>query len=368
MFVGFDENTCYIQDWKREKVLGTGSESGGLYLFDKNNKCSIEKSNLVMSFYVSKLLRHNKLGHAADQVLFVLKNNLSISKDTYVPMLPSSVLNGKSSFELVYKKKPNLSHLSLNDDGKDTSVVDGSLQPSTDIADSAQGIYQEGWHSATQVDNQNWSEGNLQTDNPNSSPTQLVDSLDDVQTPGLRRSTRQSMLLVKLNDYVLNSNVKYRIEKYVNYSNLKWRKPIGSKWIWIYKYKASGEVERYKATLVAKGFSQREVFDYDETFSHVVKMVTIRNEISVVRNTIVKFECIDEIIVFNDENDDLSYFMFDKVFSFLSAESEDTIFGPGTPSVIEVFLCWIFVPVFKIFTSFDLILVWGSPYLLIYIA
>nr|GEX94424.1 reverse transcriptase domain-containing protein [Tanacetum cinerariifolium] len=58
------------------------------------------------------------------------------------------------------------------------------------------------------------------------------------------------------------------------------------------------------------------------------------NEISVVRNTIVKFECIDAKVkfdVFNDENDDLSYFMFvifDKVFSLLSAESEDTIFDP----------------------------------------
>nr|GFC51529.1 hypothetical protein [Tanacetum cinerariifolium] len=58
------------------------------------------------------------------------------------------------------------------------------------------------------------------------------------------------------------------------------------------------------------------------------------NEILVVRNTIVKFECIDARVkfdVFNDENDDLSYFMFvifDKVFSLLSAESEDTIFDP----------------------------------------
>nr|GEZ56033.1 hypothetical protein [Tanacetum cinerariifolium] len=55
-------------------------------------------------------------------------------------------------------------------------------------------------------------------------------------------------------------------------------------------------------------------------------------EILVVRNTIVKFECIDARVVFNDENDDLSYFMFiifDKVFSFLSTESEDTIFDPG---------------------------------------
>nr|GFC38021.1 hypothetical protein [Tanacetum cinerariifolium] len=56
---------------------------------------------------------------------------------------------------------------------------------------------------------------------------------------------------------------------------------------------------------------------------------------SVVRNTIVKFECIDARVkfdVFNDENDDLSYFMFvifAKVFSLLSAESDDTIFDLG---------------------------------------
>nr|GEY64371.1 hypothetical protein [Tanacetum cinerariifolium] len=57
-------------------------------------------------------------------------------------------------------------------------------------------------------------------------------------------------------------------------------------------------------------------------------------KISVVRNTIVKLECIDARVkfdVFNDENNDISYFVFvifDKEFSFLSAESEDTIFDP----------------------------------------
>nr|GFA00438.1 hypothetical protein [Tanacetum cinerariifolium] len=57
------------------------------------------------------------------------------------------------------------------------------------------------------------------------------------------------------------------------------------------------------------------------------------DEISVVRNTIVKFEFDVRVKfdVFNDENDDLSYFMFVKVFSFLSAKSEDTIFDPGIP-------------------------------------
>nr|GFA29491.1 reverse transcriptase domain-containing protein [Tanacetum cinerariifolium] len=73
--------------------------------------------------------------------------------------------------------------------------------------------------------------------------------------------------------------------------------------------------------------------------------IDFRNEIYVVRSAIVKFECIDARVkfdVFRDENNDLSYFMFvifDKVFSLLSAESEDTIFDPGIPPVIEVFLC-----------------------------
>nr|GEX29126.1 reverse transcriptase domain-containing protein [Tanacetum cinerariifolium] len=55
-------------------------------------------------------------------------------------------------------------------------------------------------------------------------------------------------------------------------------------------------------------------------------------EILVMRSAIVKFECIDAKVKFddfNDENDVLSYFIFDKVFSFLFAESEDTIFDPG---------------------------------------
>ena len=60
----------------------------------------------------------------------------------------------------------------------------------------------------------------------------------------------------------------------------KGHEAIGVKWVYKTKKNASGEVERYKARLVVKGYKQKHGVDYDEFYAPVARMDMIRLLIS----------------------------------------------------------------------------------------
>jgi hypothetical protein len=58
------------------------------------------------------------------------------------------------------------------------------------------------------------------------------------------------------------------------------KKAIKCKWVCKIKHNANGSVSRYKTRLVAKGYAQTYGIDYEETYSPIAKMTTVRTIIA----------------------------------------------------------------------------------------
>jgi hypothetical protein len=55
---------------------------------------------------------------------------------------------------------------------------------------------------------------------------------------------------------------------------------LSSKWIYKTKHTANGNIEKYKARFVARGFSQKEGIDYAEIFAPVARYTSMRTILS----------------------------------------------------------------------------------------
>jgi hypothetical protein len=70
-------------------------------------------------------------------------------------------------------------------------------------------------------------------------------------------------------------------------------KSFGSKWLFNKKFNAEGKLEKYKARLVEKGYSQVEGIDFGEIFSHIAKLTSIRFILSIVATFDIEVEQMD---------------------------------------------------------------------------
>ena len=52
---------------------------------------------------------------------------------------------------------------------------------------------------------------------------------------------------------------------------------VTSKWIYKIKHATDGSIDKYKARFMARGFSQKEGIDYEETFTPVARYTSIRS-------------------------------------------------------------------------------------------
>jgi hypothetical protein len=74
--------------------------------------------------------------------------------------------------------------------------------------------------------------------------------------------------------------------------------PVGHKWVFVRKRNENNEVVRYKARLVAQGFTQRPDIDFDETYSPVMDGITFRYLISMAAGMNLQMKLMDVVTAY----------------------------------------------------------------------
>jgi hypothetical protein len=77
---------------------------------------------------------------------------------------------------------------------------------------------------------------------------------------------------------------------------------VNSKWIYKIKHVADGSIDKHMARFVARGFSQKEAVDYEETFALVARYTSIRTIISIATQMWWRIHQMDVKDAFLNEN------------------------------------------------------------------
>ncbi|GJW03741.1 retrovirus-related pol polyprotein from transposon RE1 [Tanacetum coccineum] len=132
---------------------------------------------------------------------------------------------------------------------------------------------------------------------------------------GYKSAAKSSKWITAMKDEMaaLKHNDTWDLVPRPNASNV-----VGSKWVYRIKYRSHGTIDRYKARLVAQGFTHIPGLDYSHTFSPVVKASTVRIVLS--------------LAVLNN----WSLHQLDVKNAFLNGNLTETVFMEQPPGFIDV--------------------------------
>ncbi|GJU06396.1 ribonuclease H-like domain-containing protein [Tanacetum coccineum] len=283
----YDSITSFVQ-------MSTNQFETNVKVFRNDNGTEFVNDRLQSFFNEKGILHQTTCVYTPQQNVFPfkMKNNL---KQTEFDSGVTKELNHKNFFDNENPKRPyDKGITSSNDD-------DTELSPDNQGDDDSE---------ATSMDEINNTCPEVNVSNETDFINDLYENSDvsskieEQPVNTFRRPSRQTKLSTSLNDFVIEGKVKYMVLKKLLdmlilimrtidvmnaeietlNKNYTWditnlpanRKSIGNKWIWKIKYKVNGEIDRYKARLVTKGLNQKERIDFDEIFSPVVKMSTVR--------------------------------------------------------------------------------------------
>jgi hypothetical protein len=101
-------------------------------------------------------------------------------------------------------------------------------------------------------------------------------------------------------------------------------KHVGCKWVFKKKLRPDGTIEKYKARLMAKGYTQKEGEDYFDTYSPIARLMTIRMLLSLAASHGLLIHQMDVKTVFlNDELEEEIY--MDQPDGFVAKDHEGKV-------------------------------------------
>jgi hypothetical protein len=122
-------------------------------------------------------------------------------------------------------------------------------------------------------------------DEPPNAPIHVMGNSNDITLPKTLREAMKSKYARQWAEATVEEWMSLvRNDTWTLVEKKPWMKVIPCKWIYTVKTDGDGQIERFKARLVAGGHRQVEGLDYNETYAHVSRHATMRTLLAVAAN------------------------------------------------------------------------------------